>query len=294
MSKPKPPKPPDVAAATAAGVKAEVDSFPLIKQIEAAAKLGTTVTITDPDSGEQKTYDFTGFGDVDQSRAELEFMAESARTIAQTQLDIQEEFGEDFVRQSLEQLKQSDPTGFEIREAMGEMVKDDLEAGYGIGEGLRNQITQGIRGGQAARGNVFGDANVAAEAFAVGDAAIRLRQQRLANASSFLAGITPVAQFGAISGAQQGAAAFNPMGIQQGATLNPNAGALGQQFAMQSYQQQSTNAFKAAEMNPFNTMLGTVGGLATAGLGGGIAGALSGGATGGAGKGIMAFLGGGK
>ena len=69
-----------------------------------------------------------------------------------------------------------------------------------------------------------------------------MRQQRLANAASFLSGTTPVSQFGQISGAQGGASPFNPVGIQSGLTLNPNAGAQGQQFAMNTFNQQMNYA----------------------------------------------------
>jgi hypothetical protein len=277
MGKPKPPAPPDIAAANEAAVYADIDTLPIRKQIESASTMGTSVTYTDPKTGEQKTADFTGFGDIDQMRNQLEFMSESARTIAESQLDVQEEFGERAIQQRLKELELSDPQGTEIRKMLGEEAKKDLEAGYGLGDELRSQVTQSIRGAQAARGNVLGDANAAAEGFALGDAAIRLRQQRLANASSFLAGITPVAQFGAISGAQQGAAGFNPMGIQQGAGLNPNAMQMGANFAQQSYKQASSNAFQSAEMNPWNTALGAVSGAATSALTGGFGSLMGGG-----------------
>lgn len=276
MSSPKPPPPPDLAAANEAAVYADVETLPIRKMIESAAALGTSVTYTDPQTGEQKTADFTGFGDIDQSRAQLEFMAESASTIAKSQLDVQKEFGEEFIKQRIKELELSDPQGTEIRRMLGEEAKKDLQAGYGLGDELRQEVTQAVRGAQAARGNIMGDANAAAEAFAVGDAAIRLRQQRLANAASFLSGITPVAQFGAISGAQQGAAGFNPMGIQQGVGLNPNAMQIGATFAQQSYQQQSQNAFNSAKMNPWNTVLGAVGGAVTSGVMGGFGNMMSG------------------
>jgi len=277
MGKPKPPAPPDIAAANEAAVYADVETLPTRKKIESASRLGTSVTYTDPKTGEEKTVDFSGFGDIDQTRAQLDFMAESARKIAQSQLDVQKEFGAEFVQQRLKELELSDPQGTKIRKMLGEEAQKDLEAGYGLGADLRREVTQAMRGAQAARGNIMGDANAAAEAFAVGDAAIRLRQQRLANAASFLSGITPVAQFGAISGAQQGAAGFNPMGIQQGIGVNPNAMQIGSNFAMQSYQQQSKNAIAAAEMNPWNTVLGAVGGAATSALTGGFGSVIGGG-----------------
>ena len=277
MSSPKPPKPPDLAAANEAAVYADVETLPIRKMIESAAALGTSVTYTDPQTGEQKTADFTGFGDIDQSRAQLEFMAESASTIAKSQLDVQKEFGEEFIKQRIKELELSDPQGTEIRRMLGEEAKKDLEAGYGLGDELRQEVTQAVRGAQAARGNIMGDANAAAEAFAVGDAAIRLRQQRLANAASFLSGITPVAQFGAISGAQQGAAGFNPMGIQQGIGVNPNSMQIGATFAQQSYKQESQNAFNSAKMNPWNTVLVAAAGAAQSAMTGGLGSLMGGG-----------------
>jgi hypothetical protein len=107
---------------------------------------------------------------------------------------------------------------------------------------MRREVTEAEQAAQTARGNVLGSGAAAAEALSTGDAAWRMRQQRLANAASFLSGTTPVAQFGQISGAQQGASPFNPMGIQSGVGLNPNAGAQGQQFAMNSYNQQMNYA----------------------------------------------------
>ena len=97
-----------------------------------------------------------------------------------------------------------------------------------------------------------------------------MRQQRLANAASFLSGTTPVAQFGQISGAQQGAAAFNPMGVQSGLTLNPNAGAQGQQFAMNTYNQRMN---WAAQQQPIGMqLLGMGAGMLGQGIGGHFAG----------------------
>lgn len=276
MSSPDPPAPPDYAAANREAILADIETLPLRKKIESAARMGGSVTYTDPDGVEQHA-DFSGFGDIDQSRQQLDFLGESARKIAESQLSIQEEFGDQFVDQRLKELERSDPIGAEVRRKLGQEAIKDLDAGFGMGDDLRNQVVQQVRGSQAARGNILGNAAGQAEAFAVGDAAIRLRQQRLANASSFLSGVTPVAQFGSISGAQNGAAGFNPVGIQNGMAQNQNAGQMGTNFAMSSYQQQSQNAFNSASMNPMNTFMGALGGVAFTGLTGGVGGALGGG-----------------
>ena len=273
MSSPDPPDPPDYAAANREAIYADVETLPLRKKIEAAARMGGRVEYTD-EAGVQQVADFEGFGDLDQTRQQLDFIGESARQLAETQLSVQEEFGDQFIAQRLKELETSDPLGFEVRKRLGQEALKDLDAGYGLDDGLRNEITQSVRGAQAARGNILGNAPGSAEAFAIGDAAVRLRQQRLANASSFLSGVTPVAQFGSISGAQNGAAAFNPVGIQQGIGQNANAGQIGTNFALSNYQQESQNAISSAQLNPLNTFMGALGGVAFSGLTGGIGGAI--------------------
>ena len=211
--------------------------------------------------------DFTGLGDIDAARQQLDFSRESADATAQTTLYLQQRYGADFIRQRLEELKLSDPTGFALREQMGQSVTDELAQGSRLSPSMLAEVQQSTRAAQAARGNVMGDANAAVEGMESGNAGYRLFQQRLANASAFLSGTTPVAQFGQISGAQQGAVGVNPMAIQQfGSTVNPNAGAQGSQFAMQSYGQQSSNTFNSNAQNPWSTLLGGITGMgATAG-----------------------------
>lgn len=259
---------PDYAAANREGVMADIETLPIRRQIEAAARQGTVVEYRDPSTGQTRTADFRGLGDIDAARQQLEFSRESADVMARTQLDLQSRYGPEYIRQRLEELKLSDPIGFALREQMGQTVTNELAQGSKLSPEMAEQVRQSTRAAQAARGNVMGDANVAVEGMEVGNAGFRMLQQRLANASSFLSGTTPVAQFGQIAGAQQGAAAFNPVGAAPvGSTVNQNAGAAGANFAMQSYSQQSQNVFAANAQNPWSTFFGGVsgGGLQAAG-----------------------------
>lgn len=248
------PETPDYTKANRDGVLASVEMLPLQKKIEAAAKLGKKVTYINPTTGKEETADFSGFGDVDQSREQLNFLAESGDVMAKTTLDTQKKYGLDYIAQRDRELQAADPIGYALRKKMGEDI-----TGEGFGTNLsaaqQQQVTQAERGAQAARGNIFGGAPAAAEAMAVGDAGFRMRQQRLANASAFLSGTTPVAQFGQISGAQQGASVFNPMGIQQGMGLNPNAGQLGSNFELANWQ----NKFAATKYNRENDPMYMIG-----------------------------------
>jgi len=280
MGKGSAPEPPNYAAANREGVLTGVELLPLQKQIEAAAKMGTKISYKDPRTGETKEADFTGAGDADQMRGQIGFMTEAADALAKSQLESQQKYGLGYVEQRSKELEAADPTGYALRKKMGESI-----AGEGFGTNLtkeqEDQVTQAERGAQAARGNIFGGAPAAAEAMSVGDAGFRMRQQRLANASAFLSGTTPVAQFGQISGAQQGASAWNPMGIQQGMGLNANAGAIGAQFEQNKWQQEFA-AFKDKQNNDpfnkvFNSAVSSFGGAVTGGALGGFGGMLPGG-----------------
>ena len=263
------PDAPSIAGANEAGVWANLETVGIQKLIANAAKFGKSVDVKVPifDADGNKTgfkdvtYDFKGYSDADATREEMEFGGEAADFMAKTMLEVQQKYGKDFVKQRIEELKAADPTGYEVRQMLGEAAKEDLARGTELSPDMARQVTQQERAAQSARGNIYGSAPAAAEAMSLGDAGFRMRQQRLANAASFLSGSTPVAQFGQISGAQQGASPFNPMGIQSGIGVNPNAGAQGQQFAMNTYNQKMNYA---AQQQPIGAqILGMATGVAT-------------------------------
>jgi hypothetical protein len=272
------PDAPSIAGANEAGVWADLETLGVRKLIANASKFGKSVDIKVPvfDKDGKKTgskdvtYDFKGYSDADTTRADMEFGGEAADFMAKTMLDVQQRYGKDFVKQRLEELKAADPTGYEVREMLGESAKADLARGTELSPEMARQVTQQERAAQSARGNIYGSAPAAAEAMTLGDAGFRMRQQRLANAASFLSGSTPVAQFGQISGAQAGASPFNPMGVQAGIGVNPNAGAQGQQFAMNTYNQKMNFA---AQQQPIGSqLLGMGAGMLGQGISGHFAG----------------------
>jgi hypothetical protein len=257
----KSPDAPDYAAASREGVYADLETLPIRRQIEAAAKAGAKVTYTDPATGKEKTADFTGIGDADLSRLQLDYGLESADKIAKASLDLESKYGEETIRQRLKELELADPEGFAIRKEMGAQVKADLEAGKGLDPETYAQVVEAQRAGQAARGNVMGQSSAAAEAFGVGEAGIRLYQQRLANAAAFVSGTSPQAQFSQISGAQQGAVGFNPQAMAGGVGINPNAGAAGASYALGATGlNQNAAAYNQA---PWQAFLGSIAGAGT-------------------------------
>lgn len=267
------PDPPNYAEATREGILTDIETLPLRRSIEQAAKFGVKIEYKDPSTGEMKTADFSGMGDVDMSRKLLEFGVESSDKLAAAQLEQSQKYGLDYIAQRRKELEAADPEGFAIREKLGTSVLDDLMAGKTLDAATRGEVIETERAGQAARGNILGSSSAAAEGMEVGNAGYRLWQQRLANAASFLGGTTPTAQFSGLAGAQTGASPFNPQGAASGTTINPQAGAQGWQAATQTWQMNfAKNAYEQQNnvwnklFDTFNSMLvsaaGSAGGMA--------------------------------
>ena len=257
----KSPDAPDYAAASREGVLADIETLPIRRLIDAAAKAGTKVTYTDPATGKEKTADFTGMGDIDVTRGQLDFSIEAADKMAKAQLELTSKYGEEAIRQRLKELEMSDPEGFALRKQMGADVMADLKKGTALDDDTRAQVVESERAGQALRGNILGSSAGAAEALSVGEAGIRLYQQRLANASAFMSGTTPQSQFSQISGAQQGPVGFNPVSPQAGQGTNPQAGAIGANYALGKTRLDQAGA--EYEQAPWQNFLGQLSGAGT-------------------------------
>lgn len=251
------PDPPDYAAANREGIMADIETLPLRRMIEQAAKLGTKIEYKDPSTGEMRSADFTGMGDVDLSQKLIDFSVSAADKLAAGQLATDQKYGVDFVEQRRKELQAADPEGFAIREQMGKSILDDIMAGKGLDDQMRAEVVEAERGAQAARGNILGQSSGAAEAMEVGNAGFRLWQQKLANAASFINGSTPVAQFSGLTNAQQGASPFNAMSPVAGSNLNPNAGAMGWQAATQSWNMQFQKNAYEQQNNVWNQLFQT-------------------------------------
>jgi hypothetical protein len=144
----------------------------------------------------------------------------------QSQIDLQNQFGPTVYNQQLDALKQLDPQGTALRQQMGQDVSEDLANKYQIDPELEKQMTSQIRGAQEARGNTLGNDAVSAEGIMKGQLAQQLYQQRLTNAGSFLSEPTPEQQLALVS----------PVSPDRSSQyVNPNAGAQGQQGALNNY-----------------------------------------------------------
>lgn len=273
-------KQPDYAASAQEGVYADLETLPFKRLIDAASKGGEKVTIGG------KTYDFTSLGDADAAAA-------NAKTMAQALLDIQKTYGADYVRQRVAELKLSDPEGQAARDQLFGKIQaqmatpsnrpaaEALEAstlaetlkGASLDGNQLREVQQGVRGAQAGRGNVLGNAAAAQEARAVGNAGEELRgqrqtaavnyltsgvtpedvryreiQQNLENLGSFINGASPTAQFSGLASAGNGAAPFYG-GTAMTSATNANAGTQAAQRNLSVYQTQTN--WQQQQANPY-------------------------------------------
>ena len=261
-----PPPAPTPAAQAAAGRDlqiSDIESLPARKIIEAAAKAGTKGETSVGDR--VIPYDFTNVGDLQQMDTDIEGMIKGADALAAMNLDIQERYGTQMNIQHMQRIMESDPVGWEVRQQLAQRTLEELSAGRELGA-AGQQVEQSVRGAQTARGNVYGAANIGQEALAKFDMGQRLLTQRMANAQAYALGTPITAQYGNIAGAQQGAANFSPMQMQQGLGMDPTASARGQQGLMQGYGTYVQGLQN--QTNPWMEGLGMVAGVAAQAAGG--------------------------
>lgn len=265
---------PDPNQAAVAGLQADIANFPQEYMVNSAAQQGVPITING------QTYDFTGTGNAAQSAASTNAMDQAA-------LDIQNKYGPGYIQQALANLQQSNPVGVAARNQLAtniisqsnqpvisplatteqNQVSSMLDTSGQLDQQAQQDVQQGVRGGQEARGIILGNAPANAEADAMVGASDALKaqqqgaaqsflasgvspqdvqyrqiQQSLSNLGAFVNNQTPEAQFGQLSGAQNGAAPNTAPNYTTPASLDQNAGAYGINFANQSYQTQQQQA----------------------------------------------------
>ncbi len=272
---PPPPAAPDYASANREGIIADVESLPARKAIEAAARMGGQGSVSIGDRS--ISYDFRGISDLDQQVTQLEGQRRSADTMAQTALDIQKKYGSAFADEALKRIEESDPVGFKVRRRLAEMTLAELEKGTSLSNEEVKFAEQAFRRSSAARGGpMLGTAPAMQETLSQYNMGRRLLGDRMNMARAYM-GMPQTAQYGQVAGAQQGAAPFMAQGLQQGLGVNPNAGALGTQFASNIYgtQAQIWGTQMANQSDPFGAILGGVASIATGGVMSGIGSAMT-------------------
>jgi hypothetical protein len=219
--------------------------------------------------------------------------SEDPTRIAEQQ-GLQSEFGPTQYQQMLDAFNQLDPQYSQAHAALGNRVNSDLASGgqyagdynklisslqgqYNLGTSLSDpekaQVEQGLRGSQAARGNIGGASAGIAEGYALGDRGQQLQQQRLGNYETGLGqgaqyaqqGINNAGSFlGAPTIAQQ-ASFVPPVSPDRSfAYVNPNAGFQGVTLGNQAYANNvaAAGANSQSGGNPWMSTIGALGSVA--------------------------------
>lgn len=102
-----------MAAANREAVYAQAETFPLLREMEAASRLGRAGTYIDP-SGQRRTYDFRGLSDIDVTRESARALADIAPELTQKQLDLAKQYGTQFAEQRRRELETADPERYKL------------------------------------------------------------------------------------------------------------------------------------------------------------------------------------
>lgn len=111
------PKTPDLSAANREAVQASIETYPIQRAIDVAARLGQKVEVPIYKNGVQtgtKTYDFAGKSDIDVTKAVSEALSQLAGSQTKTQLDLAKEFGTQFAEQRRAELSAADPERYKL------------------------------------------------------------------------------------------------------------------------------------------------------------------------------------
>src|ERR1017187_1373125 len=103
---------PDPNKAAVAGASADLANFPFQYMINSLAQTGGSANIAG------QNYDFTGLGNADVA-------GQMSGQMAQALLDIQNNYGSQYVQQRLADLQQSDPTGYAARQQLFDKILAD-------------------------------------------------------------------------------------------------------------------------------------------------------------------------
>lgn len=135
------------------------------------------------------------------AQAQTDIQKAQAPQLSQLNLDQQKIFGPQLTQLALDNLKTADPTGFSIRQKLGELTLGDLGSGGNLTDEELRQAQQDVRAGQVARGVGTGASDAIDEASFLNGLRFNREQQRRSNAASFLAGTPPQASFAALNSA---------------------------------------------------------------------------------------------
>lgn len=113
---------PNLAAANREAVEAQAETYPKLRALDAAARLGKKVIYQDQE------YDFTGIGDVDTGEAFARAAAKIAPELTGKQLALAKEYGTQFAQQRRNELEALDPEKFKLYDQFLKNTGGDIAA----------------------------------------------------------------------------------------------------------------------------------------------------------------------
>src|SRR5271154_1709121 len=96
---------PDPNQAAIAGIQQQQADYPFSYLVNALSQTGGNANLINPATGQSQDYNFTGLGD-------QQVQNQVSNQMAQVLLGIQQNYGPQYIQQSLQELQQSDPTGY--------------------------------------------------------------------------------------------------------------------------------------------------------------------------------------
>jgi hypothetical protein len=193
---------PDPNSAAVAGALAQAGTFPFQQYIDYLAQTGGAANIGGTN------YNFTGLGNAQQNAALTQAMLPA-------ELQIQHQYGPQYIQQALANLQQANPQAVAARRQEFNNIISDAQTAPNrpMATDLQNQVIallgqgsnlttgpnseteavqQQVRGQQVGNGIFLGNAPAAQEASAVVNAGDKMQQQRQAQALDFLqSGVSP-------------------------------------------------------------------------------------------------------
>lgn len=175
---------------------------------------------------------------------------------------------------AVQAIRSADPITAQLEDALASAASDQLEAGASLDPDLANEVAQGVRAGQAARGFGFGVPDVVVEAYSRGSRGEMLRRAREAFAQSVVAQRRASATdpFLAVVGRQSSVPGMVPQVAGQGGAAGGGAPTFDPftSYAQNLFGQNYATAYDAEKSNASmgNALIGA--GISAAGsLGGG-------------------------
>lgn len=120
------PAAPDYAAANREGIYSDIETLGTRRGIDQAARLGTVFTYTDPATGEERTADFSGLGDMGLALQAAQLASQTNADTQRQQLALRQELGTANAEQTAAEIRATDPLAYDTRQELTARLRNEL------------------------------------------------------------------------------------------------------------------------------------------------------------------------